>query len=233
MSVRSIVPLDASLGRDYYHSLPDLPYRVANECGHSFAYIMQNYDEQPPFCGLCFFRQGWETELPTQLHFHHTLAENGNPQSLPNFLSHLFLVMGLKLPPKNKDGTDGNLGEFRRNRNSLAREQYTRLPLALAPKKPRLPFSQFPVTCALWKLMGYQPPLAIVLVKAIGGRDEAAIAREIDTSLMNVTIRMAKAVRTAMGYIPHEIREHREEGGDSSTGSEGDVGPGSEQYGTN
>lgn len=53
----------------------------------------------------------------------------------------------------------------------------------------------------LWKLMGYQPPLGITLVRGIQGRTEPEIAKELEVSQVNIYIRMTKAIRTAMGYL--------------------------------
>jgi hypothetical protein len=129
------------------------------------------------------------------MHLFKTLAENGNPETSPKFMSHLWLLMGLEPP---KSGESLKAYQKRRqssipnptNTNALAREQYTR------------PSRLFPVASSLWKLMGYQPPLAIVLVKAVNGHSERRIAKDIDASLIGVHIRMAKAIRTAMGYLP-------------------------------
>lgn len=179
----------SSRGRDYFDTLPYEPCRVELVCQHSPLYILQNYTNQPPFCGLCFFREGIQSELPTRLHVFKTLAENGNPETDHIFLAHLWLIMGLKDPDPKVP-----LHEFRRKRKRpRAREQYTK-------DAPTL----FPVASSLWKLMGYQPPLASVLVRgAVYGRTEQEIAKVLDLSVINVHIRMAKAVRTAMGYIPH------------------------------
>lgn len=198
-----------------FSSLPYEPQRVALDCGHSILYVMQNYEEQPPFCGLCFFRLGFESELPTRIHVsvnprYSTLAVNGNPEMAPKFFSHLLLVMGLK-PPRSGE----NLNRFRASR---ARGQYTK-------PAPRL----FPVASALWKLMGYQPPLGIVLVAAVGGRTEVEIARLHDLSVWNVHQRMVKAIHTAMGYIPDGRSSSGEEGATGSSTPErqdGDLGAG-------
>lgn len=199
----------STLGRDYFSTLPYEAPRVDSVCRHSFLYTLQNYEEQPPFCGLCFFKLGWETEIPGRIHLFKTLADNGNPETSPKFMAHIFLVMGLK-PPEPTE----NLREFRRKRKSpRAREQYTQV----AP-------SLFPISSALWKLMGYQPPLGVVLVRAVEGRSEPEIAHELDSSIVSVHIRMAKAVRTAMRYIPDdratEGSPDSETGGNDSGSSE-------------
>lgn len=195
-------------------SLPYSPFSVALDCRHSPLYVMQNEREQPPFCGLCFFREGYEAELPKKIHAYKTLAENGNPEASPKFLAHLRLVMGFE-PPRPGE----SLKAFNRRRNSsiivplntndLAREQYTRPARRL-----------FPVASSIWKLMGYQPPLAIVLVGAVTGKSEGQISKELDLSRMNVHIRMAKAIRTAMGYI---IDGEQSERSNSARSFEGDL----------
>jgi len=191
-----------SKGRDYFQTLPYEALRVRTVCSHSPIYLISNHPDQPLLCGLCFFREGWASEIPTRIHLFKTLADNGNPQTTPKFIAHLYLVMGLKPPDK-----DEPLHEYRRRRGSLyhklprAREQYTSPAWRL-----------FPIASALWKLMGHQPPLGIVLVRGVSGRTEAEIAAELDTSLVNIHIRMAKAIRTAMGYLPRGNEERTGQG---------------------
>lgn len=189
-------------GREFYTSLPYDAFRETVACRHSSLYVLRNYDSQPLFCGLCFYREGWESELPTRVHLFKTLAENGNPETSPKFLAHLLLAVGLE-PPK----PDQNLRDFQNRRSPRARVQYT---------KPA--WGLFPVASSLWKLMGYQPPLAIVLVRGASGVDEARIAEELDTSLVDIHIRMAKAIRTAIGFLPNETRpdRHRSKSEDES-----------------
>jgi len=198
-----------SKGREEIQTLPYEAPRVDLDCHHSGLYLTKAYEDGPLLCGLCFFRDGYQAELPPSFHLHHILAENGNPETSPRFLVHLQLVMGLEAP---KPGQD--LAEFRRKRIALAREQYTvRAPkrfnhrLSTHIKKVRYssPSKLYPIASALWKLMGYQPPLGIVLVRGVGGRTELEIADELDVSHMNIHIRMMKAIRTAMGYLPNEF----------------------------
>jgi len=180
--------LNQHKGSDYIATLPYDGFRETLDCHHSPLYILRNYEEQPLFCGLCFYREGWESELPTRIHLFKTLAENGNPETSPKFLAHMLLAVGLE-PPR----PDQAIRDFQKLRSPRARVQYT---------KPA--WGLFPVASSLWKLMGYQPPLAIVLVRGASGRPEHAIATELDLSLTDVHIRMAKAIRTAMGYLPNE-----------------------------
>lgn len=197
----------SKVDRIYFRTLPyDLLHPLY--CGHSPLYILQGEEPgQPPFCGLCLFKEGFDAELPTRIHLFKTLAENGNPETNPKFFAHLFLVQGLVSPRVDSDGNQESLFDFRRRRGQIKcnpdclpichkhrpreRDHYTEPAWRL-----------FPVASALWKLMGYQPPLGIVLVKGVNGRTEQQISRELDVSLQNVHIRMAKAVRTAMGYLP-------------------------------
>lgn len=175
-----------------FSSLPYDYSRVALDCGHSFLYVTQNYKDQPPLCGLCLFREGFESELPGRIHVsvnprYRVLAANGNLETAPKFLSHLYLVMGLKGPKAGEA-----LHIFRR-----ARGHYTK------PAK-----NLFPVASALWKLMGYQPPLGVVLVQAVNRSTEQEIAKHLDDSIMNIHLRMAKAINTAMKYLPKDHLEN-------------------------
>jgi len=165
---------------------------------------MQNYEEQPLFCGLCLMKEGFEAELPGRLHAYKQLASNGNPETETKFLTHLTLVMGF-LPPNTGESLTAyrfRTGRQKRNRKPpRAREQYSEAWLQSEPlSKPSSKL--YPVASALWKLMGYQPPLGIVLVKAVSGLTEREIARELDISILNVNNRMGKGIRTAMGYLP-------------------------------
>lgn len=189
-------------------SLPYEALREAPDCGHSHFYLVQFVPEQPLLCGLCFFRDGVEGEIPHRVHAYRVLAANGNPETSPKMISHLQLIMGL-IPPKEGE----SLAQYKRRRTSPSREQYTvrsPLPHHKLVQLPRMEsFSRpapglFPVTTALWKLMGVQPPLGRVLVDGVNGRREAEIARRLDTSALDIYIRMAKAIRVAVGFIPNE-----------------------------
>lgn len=191
-------------GREYLHTLPYEARRVRIDCHHSPLYILKLYEDQPLFCGLCLLRQGFESEIPSRIHQYRTLAQNGNPESTPKFVAHLVLAMGL-VPPK----PDESLSAWRRKRESLAREQYTarspldhRLIQLQRVEKYSAPSRLFPVASALWKLMGYQPPLGRVLVPAVGGRSEIEIAGMLQISYWDTHVRMAKGIRTVMGFLP-------------------------------
>lgn len=207
--------------RPYLESLPYDTFREVLVCGHSPNYIIRLYENQPWFCGLCFFREGVEAEVPNRIHAYKQTAENGNPETAPKFMAHLHTVMGLT-PPQNGE----SLQEYRKRRIALAREQYTvRHPddhSRIIDLGKVVPFSKpspklFPVTSALWRLMGFQPPLGIVLVEGVNGRTEAEIARKLSTSTLDIYIRMAKAIRTGMGFIPDDSGE-RQATGDTSGG---------------
>jgi hypothetical protein len=210
MTVTSPAPINIhptlSRGRVEITSLPYEDYRADLDCGHSNLYLVQAESEGPLLCGLCFFRDGYEAELPASIHLHKALAENGNPETIGLLMSHLNVVMGLIPPKKGED-----IKAYQRRRNALAREQYTtRSPLPdhrIIQQVRHIKFTSpswrmFPVASSLWKLMGYQPPLGIVLVRGVGGRVETEIASELDISHMDVHIRMAKAIRTAIRYLP-------------------------------
>jgi DNA-directed RNA polymerase specialized sigma24 family protein len=49
--------------------------------------------------------------------------------------------------------------------------------------------------------MGYQPPLAKVLLKFCEGHNEADIANSMDLSLYNVQQRLNKAVRVSQQFL--------------------------------
>jgi hypothetical protein len=192
---------------------------VALFCGHSPSYIIQTEPSAPALCGLCFWKEGWESELPGRIHSFKSLAENGNPETHNSFLSHLVLSMGL-IPPKKEQ----NLRDWRANRTSRGREQYT----VRAPRTKHLttaarnesfsrPNRQFPIASALWELMGYQPPLGIVLVKAVGGASEIQIAQVLDLSLYNVHVRLEKAIRAALGFLPNDDTRGRSGRGSEAT----------------
>lgn len=202
---KSLEPQTTPLrGSDLFASLPYEAFRVHKLCKHSDVYVLKLHEEQPPFCGLCLIREGFESEMPTKFHMYKTLAENGNPETAPKFLAHLVLAMGL-VPPRD----DESLAEWRKRRNSLAREQYRRRsPVGNRPYLTHLrverfsaPSKLFPVASALWKLMGYQPPLGRALVPAVGGKNEIEISKTLGISYYDTHLRIAKGIRTVMGFM--------------------------------
>lgn len=166
---------------------------------------MYNKEVERAFCGLCYLRDGFQSEVPKKIHLSRTLAENGNPQTAPQFMSHLFVAVGL-VPP----APDEDLREFREKRKpSRARGQYT------VPAQSEPYWQLYPVSSALWKLMGYQPPLGRVIAPAVvRNLSEVDISYELRTTLVDVHVRMVKAIRTTMGYLPHETAAYRDPSGE-------------------
>lgn len=163
-----------ALPKAYPQALPDFFYVGGSSCGHPFTY---EYDGT---CGLCFIKDGFDSELPKQLHRSKSLADNGNPQQTSSFQSHVQVSLGL-VPPKKGQ----NLANFRR-----ARKQYS-----------QVAHGQFPITSALWELMGFQPPLAIPLIASISGEKAPEIAEKLDISIYNLQIRLQKAVKLTLLFV--------------------------------
>lgn len=157
--------------------------------GHQTDYTLrETTGGEPVLCGLCFLMDGFSREVPFRIHAHRLLAENGNPETSPQFLSHLQLAMGLKAPPRGM-----SLKQY-----SLARRQYSRP----AP-------GQFPITSALWQMMGYQPPLAVPLLYRLLGLPEAEIATYMELSQYNVHLRLAKGVRLCLRFVRHDSKKEK------------------------
>lgn len=224
-SARPVPKQGKRLDQELYQTLPYEPSRVSLDCHHNAFYAVRFYPEQPFFCGLCFFREAIEGETPNRIHQFKTLADNGNPETSPKLMAHLQVSMGL-VPPRSGE----SLPEYRKRRSALAREPYTRR----SPTDPKKlvqwvraerfsspSFRLFPVTSALWKLMGYQPPLGRVLVEGVNGRTEREIAEHLSTSVLDIHIRMVKAIRVGMGFIP----DGSEAGTSTSSGRSGTSGP--------
>ena len=148
-------------------------------CEHPFPYFVLQQKAGKFFCGLCWLRDGIESEIPSRLHAYRVLAENGNPEMAGKFVAHLETILGLKPPKKGE-----SLSHFR-----ASRVQYRRA------------VSLFPVTSALHKLMGVQPPIANVTVKAVLGVPEESIAQELSYSLWNTFQMVSKGVRATMRMI--------------------------------
>jgi hypothetical protein len=167
---------DGNKRKTFARALPDELY-VGNEgCGHSVAYYSPNFSS----CGLCFLREGFNSELPGSIHSAKSLAENGNPQQTPLFFSHVLVAEGFRSPK-----TGQNLSKFR-----LARKQYSRKSAEV-----------FPFASSLWVLMGYQPPLAKPLIHAVLGLGEPKIAIILDTSVYNVVDRLRKGINFTTNWI--------------------------------
>jgi len=162
----------------------NLHLQGSSSCGHCPSYLI--FRENGFFCGLCYFQDGLESEVPTRLHQYRILAENGNPAMSEKFIAHIVMAMGLEGPKAGEP-----IKAFRRRRELLAREQYTR-------PAPRL----FPFGSALWKMMGYQPPLAMALIPAAAGVPEERIAEQLQVSWYNVVERITKAISLGMRLLP-------------------------------
>lgn len=132
-------------------------------------------------CGPCYFRQGFRDELPARVSFREYSGLFGAPQYHPHLITHLTVSMGLVPPEPGEKLTNYRR---RRSRNHLN-------------PSPKL----FPFISALWELMGYQPPLARVLIKFCEGKNEIAIANEMDLSLYNVQERLSKAARVSQKFL--------------------------------
>lgn len=130
------------------------------------------------FCGLCWLTNLWEDEVPRKVHAYKVLADNGKPQVSPSFWSHLEGNVGL-IPPKPNE----NLKAFRLARGRL----YTR------PAK-----KQFPLLSALWNLMGYQPKLALSLIRSLQGYSNLEIAAELQLTPYGVSEATVKATRAVI-----------------------------------
>lgn len=124
---------------------------------------------------------GVSNELPKKIHFSKQLTDNGNPQQTPLVQAHVQLVEGL-IPPKPGQSAK----QYR-----LAREQL----------ETKAAHEIFPFTSALWELMGYQPVLATPLVKLLAGKREPQIARELDATWYDITVRISKGIRTALRFV--------------------------------
>lgn len=129
-------------------------------------------------CGPCYFREAFTDELPTRMTIKEFSGLFGSPQMDPKLLAHVTVSMGL-MPPEPGE----NLKEFRRRRELKGYSRPT----------PKL----FPVASALWKLMGFQPPLALPLIRFCQGHTEHEIAEETGQSLFGVHLSLMKATRLA------------------------------------
>lgn len=177
-------------------------------CLHHPAFILSEVNEVHTFCGLCWLIKGFAEEVPGRFHAYKQLAENGNPECSPRFLKHLELAMGLK-PPKKRQ----SLKHFR-----LTRERYS-----------HASYGSFPVSSALWDMMGTQPPLAEPLFYKLAGLSDIDIAVKMGISLYNLHVRLRKATRLALRFVRHDstlapkearTRHNHSTGGDDRTNPE-------------
>lgn len=164
-------------GTAYFYS----EFQPVSFCGHSFLYTVHKWNERTPaFCGLCFLADLLSDEMPPKIHEYKVLADNGKPEMKPRFVGHLETALGLVPPAPNQ-----SLKQFR-----LARKQYTR-----PPSK-----NHTPATYGLWTLMGYQPQMAKPLLRLLVGCSEQAVMAEMNMSLYNLQVTVAKAIRTCLRY---------------------------------
>lgn len=159
-------------------SLGDKLYVRQSRCLHSEAYLIFNHIQV--VCGACYFRDGVIGEVPTRINTRETSGLFGAPAFDPRWLDHIMVSSGL-VPP----APDQTMREFREQRN---KQSYP------SPKK-------FPFTSSLWSLMGFQPPLARVLVKFCAGYSELEISDQLDLSLYNVSDRLRKAVHVGQKFL--------------------------------
>lgn len=129
-------------------------------------------------CGPCYFREGFSSEIPNRMTVKEFSGLFGSPQMDPKLLAHVDIAMGLIPPLPGED-----LRTFRKRREDHGYSKPT----------PKL----FPFASALWKLMGYQPPLALALLRFCEGRPESDIAREMNASLFGTHLTLMKAIRIA------------------------------------
>lgn len=153
-------------------------YRNRPRCLHVPSYLIWNGVQA--VCGPCYFRDGVQDELPTRMTIREASGLFGAPQFDPRTIEHLMVSVGL-VPPD----PDESMERFRRRRRTQSKPS------------PNL----YPFTTALWRLMGYQPPLARVLVQFCQGLTEIEIARSMDLSLFNVQDRLRKSVHTSKKYL--------------------------------
>lgn len=160
--------------RVYLQALPDILYVGNGSCDHPFIYQVKDV------CLICFFKDGFQNEIPGQIHFAKSLADNGNPQQTGRMMAHVSLVAGFRPPNPNQ-----NMRDYRRSR-----EQYTKVAHGL-----------FPFTSALWELMSFQPPLATPTILLISGLKAPKIAEKLDISIYNVQERVQKGINLAVGFL--------------------------------
>jgi hypothetical protein len=164
----------SNIQRVYLQALPDILYVGNGSCEHSSIYSVQDV------CLICFFKDGFQNEIPGQIHFSKLLTENGNPQQTGRMMAHVSLVAGFR-PPK----PEQNLRDWRHSR-----EQYTRPAHGI-----------FPFTSALWELMSFQPPLATPTILLVSGLKAPKIAEKLDISIYNVQERVQKGINLAVGFL--------------------------------
>ena len=132
-------------------------------------------------CGPCYFREGFKLEMPDRMTVKEFSGLFGSPQMDPKTEAHLVISMGLT-PPKPGEP----LKQYRKRREDHGYSRPT----------PKL----FPFASALWRLMGYQPPLATALLRFCEGNDEEEIATSLGHSIIGTQIALMKATRIAVKW---------------------------------
>lgn len=155
-------------------------YGERQRCLHTERYLIYDKVLNTTHCGPCYFREGILDELPTRINIREDSGLFGSPQFDPRFIEHAMISAGL-VPPEPHQ----SLREFREQR------------IIHSQPSPKA----FPFTSTLWKLMGYQPPLAKVLLRFCQGYREVEIAEQMDLSLYNVTDRLSKAVHSGQKML--------------------------------
>lgn len=92
----------------------------------------------------------------------------------PRLIEHMIVTVGL-VPPEPHESTK----QFRERRRKQSWPS------------PKL----YPFTSTLWQMMGFQPPLAKVLVEFCKGYNEVQIAEQMGLSVYNVKERLRKSVQ--------------------------------------
>lgn len=131
-------------------------------------------------CGPCFFREGVLGELPSRVTIREETGAFGSPQFDPRFVAHVMLTSGF-VPPEPGEP----MKAYRQRRRRISHPS------------PSL----YPISSAVWELMGVQPPLAKVLVVFCQGYNELQIADQMDLSLYNVYTRLRKAVHAGRKFL--------------------------------
>jgi len=159
----------------YQQTYPEL------RCLHSSLFYFVGDRAGNLFCGLCWLQNAWEAEAPSRFHEYKLLAENGNPETAPRFWAHLKANLGL-IPPD----PEIDLNSYR-----LARKRLYGVP----SKK------QYPITAALYEIMGVQPKLATPLVLFFCGASMDQIRAEMKMTTYGLHQSMAKGMRMIVREI--------------------------------
>lgn len=153
-----------------------------SSCEHPRTYwVFTQNDGYPAFCGLCWLKRVWEDEIPGRVHAYKVLAENGKPEIAPQFRRHLEVMVGLRPPDRGQ-----NLREYR-----LARGQ-----LCVPPRK-----ASYPVSSALWDIMGKQPIIARCIIRSMVGQELADIAVDLQITPYGAYQATAKGIRMTLRYL--------------------------------